>query len=737
MPLRFALFPCLIFAISMAGCHDQSKTAEVPPRENVVLQTHVPPECYRFDARLADAKVVAAPPRDDSMSRFRFSFSDATPWTVIEGKAHCESSGGVLGIKTETAATCESPGTIGVSPTGIGAILMQARVSGCSKFTFAWCGEYADFLEKNQASIDAAKSEDWALYQINTAKFWGWNSDLGNLGKVRFILPENSSFEVRSMNFVRAIDQFAGKSYGTIDYQRSGRTFVHALFARTPCSIEYELTVMPDAHLTTGLIALVVPTQFRVLLMESTEQHVLIEKHVDAKDVIQEVSADLLPWAGKKVQIRFEAESQPLGSVAQWCRPMLQRVRPVTDTTRPVNVIWYVIDCLRATNVSCYGYERETTPTLDSIAGEGVRFEWAFSPGTWTQDSVSSFFTGLSPTAHGMSRTRLSIPESMHTVSEELRTAGYATAVFSTNPYLEKRLGFLRGFDEAKRFRVRGLANRKNATAANYPMNMAVCNYLEKNAENPFFIYIHTMEVHGPYIPPASLRVFARPDGSVVQADLYDDCVLWADLNLRHITDKLKELGLWNNTLLIVSADHGQSVREFDGVEGHGEEASLCRVHIPLVMRLPGIIPKGIVVRENVQGLDIPRTLFELLQINPDPQFGGSSLLGLLDGSAKAEFAQRIIFPTGQLPKWQAAVEGTWYFHDNAGQLELYDLAADSMAKKNVSTEYPDVTDRLLAECRKYQEAERERAKAYPIESESLETSEELTEELRALGYLE
>jgi len=739
MSLRLAIALCTLSAISTVSCHHQLKTAETSQSENVPLQSHVPPDCYRFDVRLGGAGVVSSPPRDDSKSVYRFSFTSASPWNVAEGSAHCEIADGVLAIKTETAASCDSPAMVGASPQGIGAILIQARVSGCSKFTFAWRGENADFLKENEASVDAAKSDDWVLYQLNTDKFRGWNSDLGNVGQVRLILPENTSIEIRSMDFVRSIDPFAGKSYGQMDYAPGKRKWLHSVFARTPCSLEYDVTVMPNARLTAGfLIPAPVPTQFRVLLVDGTERYVLAEKQMDTQNSMQEVAVDLSQWAGKNVKIRFEAESQQPGSVALWCNPALERVYPVTEANRPLNAVWYVIDCLRAMNVSSYGHERETTPTLDAVASEGARFEWCFSPGTWTVDSVSSFFTGLSPNAHGMMRTRFSIPESMHMLSEDLRTAGYATALFSTNPYMEKRLGFIRGFDEAYRFRVRGLANRKNATADNYPTNVAIGKFLEKNKENPFFIYIHTIEAHGPYVPPASLRVFAHPDGSVKQTDLYDDCILWADMNLEYVIGKLKAEGLWNNTLLIVSADHGQCIPEYDnGLDGHGKEPYLSRVRIPLVMRLPGIIPKGVVINENVQELDVPPTLFELLHIEPDPQFGGWSLLGVLNGSRKSEFAQRMLFPSGQNRKWQAVVDGKWYFHDNDGKLELYDLASDPTAKKDVSAEYNDIAQTMLSESRKYREAELEKGKTYPAESDVAEISEEVKEELRALGYME
>jgi len=705
---------------------------------NTTLQLHVSPECYRFDARLNEARISAGPPQDDSKFLHHFDFkTDRTPWTVAEGSAVCAIEGNALSIQAHTVARCDSPAISGVPASEIGAILIDAWVSGCSEFSVAWRGENGEFLPQNAIHVRAVQPSKPALYSINTAVVKAWRDSEGNVGQLGLVLPAQAKIEIRSIGLAGIVDPFAGKSYGPTDHPYK-RDFFHSMFARTPCSLEYDVTLMPNPRLTCGFLRWgSAPVQFRVLLEDGSEQTVLMENREDA-NVLRKEAVDLFQWAGRRVRIRFEADSTQPGTVALWCNPTLARAYPITETKRPMNVIWYVIDCLRATNVSCYGHERDATPTIDAVAREGTRFEWCFSPGTWTIDSVASFFTGLSPNAHGMCRVRSSISESMHMLPEDLRAAGYSTALFSTNPYLEKGRGFVRGFDEAHRFRVRAIPNRKGVTTDNYPINVAIGQFLEEHKKIPFFIYVHTIEAHGPYVPPARFTVFSHPDGSVAQTDMYDACILWADSNLSNIIGKLQVNGLWNNTLLIISADHGQCLAEYDkGLDGHGDAPYLSRVRVPLVMRLPGIIPEGAVIQEKVQELDVVPTLFELLHIAPDPQFGGWSLLGLLDRSRKSEFAQRMLFPAGQKQIWQAVVDGKWYFHDNDGRLELYDLASDPAAQNNVSAEHGDVTQRLLSESLKYREAEVEKGKAYPPDDEMAEMNEEDREELRALGYIE
>jgi len=740
MSLRSVVVFCVLSAIAVLSCQRQPETAETQvSSKNVALQSQCAPECYRFDLKLSEARIVAGPPEDNSTFRQRFDFkSSGTPWTVAEGNARCAVADKAMKIEADTLTCCDSPVMTGLPSSLVMSILIEARVSGCDKFTLAWRREGGEFSAKNEVSIDVIQSGAWTVYTVDTSVLEAWRTLLENVAQLRLILPAQAKIEVRSIDLAEKIDPFAGRSYGQIDYPYK-RNYLHSIFLQTPCSLEYDVTVMPDARLAAGLLRSgPAAVQFRFLLDDGAGQTVLAEKRVEGANSLQKAAIDLSRWAGRKVKIRFEAESQKRGTIALLCSPAMTRGYPVTATKRPINVIWYVIDCLRATNVSCYGHERETTPTLDAVAREGVRFEWCFSPGTWTVDSVSSFFTGLSPNAHGMMRIRTSLHESMRTLSEDLRSAGYSTALFSTNPYIGEPMGFVRGFDEAHRFRVRGAPKKMGKTAEDYPINAAIGKFLDENKENPFFIYIHTIEPHGPYVPPVRLMVFHHPDGSTGETDMYDDCVLWADTNLESIIGRLKEDGLWNNTLLIISADHGQCFSEYDnGLDGHGKEPYLSRVRIPLVMRLPGTIPQGVVIQENVQELDVPRTLFELLQIQPDPQFDGWSLLGLLNGSRKSEFAKRMLFPSGQKRIWQAVVDGKWYFHDNDGKLELYDLASDPTAKKDLSAEHKDIAQAMLSESRKYREAEIEKGKAYPPERNAAKITEEDREELRALGYVE
>jgi arylsulfatase A-like enzyme len=745
---------CVFFCFAMPGCHQPVRTTdrEIPDKvgtvveepihlathlENTPLESHVPPESFRFDLRVDDARVSAAPAADDSTFEYRQDYrTDSTPWTISKGNARCEIADDALVIETDTLAYCDSPPISGARAISVPAILVNARITGCTQFTLAWRGQNGEFSPDSEAQIDVIRSDDFIVYNIDTGFFATWNSHLGNVAQLRIILPENAKMEIRSLGLADRVDRFAGKSFGRMEYTRRKWHYTHALYARTPASLEYDVAVMPDARLTTELqVPSSVPTTFRFLLKDGTHETIVAEETLDDARP-REVVLDLSKWSGKDVQIRLESESEKPGTVALWFTPRLARVYPVTEATRPMNVIWYVIDCVRPENLPAYGYERNTTPYITEIAKEGALFEWCFAPGTWTVDSVASFFTGLSPNAHGMMRIHSVLPKSMHRLPEIMREAGYTTALFSQNPYVDKSLGYVQGFDESQRSRVRG-AGRREVTLDKYPLNEGIAEFLQKHREEPLFLYVHTIEPHGPYIPPPSFRFFDQPDGSTTEMDLYDDCLAWADANLRYTIGRLQEEGLWNNTLLIVSADHGQSfAEEDDGMTGHGEQPYISRAWIPLIMRLPGTIPEGVRIEENVQALDIPQTLFALLGLEPDPQFGGDSLVGLLEGDPNSEFANRSLFSTGQLTKWQAVIQGRWFYHDNDGKGELIDLKTNPKQTANVIEQHPDIAQALRQETIEYREQEDARAAQFILETpESMDVDLETRKQLEALGY--
>jgi arylsulfatase A-like enzyme len=735
---------CLCVGTGLSGCGFKptaSQDTAAAKRENTRVERHVLPESWRFDLILDNARTNVGAVPDESKPAYRISFQNGTPaWAFSGDTSTCAVVNNTLVFETKTGGACDSPVGNPLPSKDAQFVIMRVKASGCEEFTFAWRGDEDQEFDPAYASrIRVARPDAWVTYRLETRGLSAWRTTKEGLLQLRFGISGSGRLEIDYIELLPTMDMFAGKACGSLRYAVKRRLSRQALFARTPCTLDFDVTVMEKARLTTGLaIPERSPTRFRIAVADASGKEVLLDNLVRQANTWEDVSLDLSSSAGKRVTISFEAESERPGAIALWSSPTLARHYSVTESERPINVIWYVIDALRPDCLSAYGYERQTSATIDQVAAEGVRFERCFSPGTWTVDSVTSMFTGLSPIAHSVPELHPKPHEKMLFLPEVLRAAGYVTGQISQNPYVSEQRGLNRGFDEAGRYRVRDPRSSKKLTAQTYAPNRAVFRFLEKHTETPFFLYVHTLETHHPYLPPRSLLAFTQPDGSMRTADLYDDCVLWADIDLTVVADKMKELGLWNNTLLIVTADHGEGLMEKDGVVGHGHEPFLCRVHIPLIMRLPGILPEGLVIKENVQTLDILPTLLELLGIPAVDQFGGDSLVGLIRGSEKEKLAQRTIFPCGDFPKWQAVVKGNWFFHDNDGKYELFDIETIPRQPVNVSEEHPDVVQAMLEEARRFQEVERAKGDLYPTDSEPTETiDKEDIEELKALGYLE
>lgn len=240
------------------------------------------------------------------------------------------------------------------------------------------------------------------------------------------------------------------------------------------------------------------------------------------------------------------------------------------------NVVFYVSDSLRADHCSSYGYHRETTPHVDRLAADGIRFERAFAQAYKTVESSVSILTGLYPPAHGARTTYDAIPEAAPSIAATLSAAGYSTAGFSSLVQLSERRGFERGFDCFEElFRTRHSDTGVTDWAA-------VCSdraieWLENHDDDPFFLFIWSNGTHDPYAPRAgefaddpahpvdgsldSLRE-STPDDAARVRDLYDDTIRHADSEFGRLRSYLQETGRYDDTAIVFTADHGELLSE-------------------------------------------------------------------------------------------------------------------------------------------------------------------------------
>ena len=307
------------------------------------------------------------------------------------------------------------------------------------------------------------------------------------------------------------------------------------------------------------------------------------------------------------------------------------------------NILLIVLDAARADHFSCYGYHRPTTPNIDRVAAEGLRFTRAVSSSSWTLPSHASLFTGLLPDEHGTHSRHAWLIDRFPTLAELLKDKGYRTAAFSNNPFVSSSQNLNQGFDvfEAIYSDTTVITDRKPHNTEH--TNKLVNSFINEVGGQPFFIFINYMDIHMPYDPPEPYRsmyldpgveITTRIDSGCKYADLlidstivlnekeekavvdiYDGCFNYLDAKVGELFGDLREKGIYDKTLIIITSDHGEVFGEY-GYYGHGGVLYRPLIHIPLVIRHPWIIPSPGVRETLVSINDIFHTLVELLGVN-------------------------------------------------------------------------------------------------------------------------
>ncbi|MGI6523707.1 MAG: sulfatase [Bdellovibrionota bacterium] len=308
------------------------------------------------------------------------------------------------------------------------------------------------------------------------------------------------------------------------------------------------------------------------------------------------------------------------------------------------NVIVILIDTLRADHLSMNGYQRETSPVIDNFAAENLNFKWALAPAPWTPASVASLFTGLYPSAHGMVppnsrdtaiKHSVRLPSKWQTMAETFKNNGYYTAAFSSNPWIQELFGFTQGFD------LFGYKERAEAAVLTAKAKEIVQKWRETEKEKPLFMYLHYLDPHNPYSPPAPYntkfsgtvegRVYPKKQQEFINQ--YDGEILYTDTEIGKLFSFLKEEGIYDDAVIILLSDHGEQFME-RGHQGHGFDLYNEEVHVPLIVKANG--KKG-TVSDFVSAIDIFPTIIELLKLkDPPPFLQGISLFNSKELSKRA-----------------------------------------------------------------------------------------------------
>jgi len=411
-----------------------------------------------------------------------------------------------------------------------------------------------------------------------------------------------------------------------------------------------------------------------------------------------------------------------LGRTAAWLLLLAASCGP-GEEQGPRNLLFVSIDTLRADHLSCYGYARETTPSIDALAARSQRFSGAWSVLPTTLPAHAAMFTSLNPKLLGSTSNGFPVAASAHTLAERLSEHGFRTGAFVSSAPLHPVFGLDQGFevyDHPAGEERRGDVTREHAV-----------EWLRARGSGRFFCFVHLFDPHTWYDAPEAQRaLFGAPPGPLpaernflehpevldaaqrgALAAAYDAEIRFADAQVGELLAALEESGLADSTLVVVTSDHGETLDELiDSYRygyDHGEFLHGRELHVPLIVHLPG---DGVarVHAQAVSQLDFLPTLLELLNVPRDGWMLGRSLVPLLQGGRLPErpvYAERRALSRGEeqhspspflaAEEFAVTSEG-WTLITSSGRSdELYELASDPDGAHDVSGEQPAQLERL------------------------------------------
>ena len=404
-----------------------------------------------------------------------------------------------------------------------------------------------------------------------------------------------------------------------------------------------------------------------------------------------------------------------------------------------MNILLILVDSLRPDHLSINGYNRETSPNIDKFCKDGTRFLNDYCTQTRTYPSIASILTGMYPHFHGIRMIANNKENlSLSTLPEILGSHGYKTAFMGVGEY---PLIIKKGFQEFNPTSWR-LKNRlkREIYKIFHPQNFlsiidqytdTAINWIGKNSNNKFFFILHVHDIHWPYeIPKPYDHIFDKDykgnhdfntlfNGRITRGELifgkkklppeelkhaiahYDGGVRLIDEHLGRLFDFLKKKNLYDDTLIILTSDHGESLGEKGLYFQHGSSLYESSLKSTLVMRYPKLIPKGKAISSRIQNTDIMPTVLEMMNISLLDKIDGVSLMPLILGKAEktrdyifAESAEghfkenEKIFISGVKGKWRAMIIDDWKIiyipHPEKEIFELYNLKNDPKEENNL-----------------------------------------------------
>jgi len=501
---------------------------------------------------------------------------------------------------------------------------------------------------------------------------------------------------------------------------------VHRTVPASPSGhLEYEVDIPADAHFTAALGINEdhhdrPPIEFVVKVRKGDRETVASTQLVDPLNKPAHrrwlpLDVDLSKHTGKATLILetrgYESDKEDL-RWAYWGSPA------VTSPKRKAPlVIVYLVDTLRADHTTPYGYARDTTPELKRFAQDAVVFETAITAASWTKPSVGSVFTSQLPGKHRAIQLRDPLDLGNLTLAEVLKQKGYATgAAIGNSVIYAEGTNFEQGFDYYAG--LHGADDRTSKVVEAGPLVDAALTWIDARRGLPTFLYVHTMDPHVPYTPPApfDMKFEPHPAADHGAADprtdykepidkermiaQYDGEIAYGDREFGRLMTELKSRGLYDDALIVFLADHGEEFLDH-GQWTHGKSVYDELIHVPLIAKFPGRKDAGRRIAQQVQTIDIYPTVLETLGLQPPgTQIGsGHAMQPVIAGTAGESPAVSEISHRGYVAYGMRTRQDKYVRQFSPDEAEKYfDLLKDPKEQTDRLKEAPDRSRKMKAD---------------------------------------
>lgn len=458
------------------------------------------------------------------------------------------------------------------------------------------------------------------------------------------------------------------------------------------------------------------------------------------------IAAALMIGVFVLTQLRLDGDRRPRGGAAE-----LDALAGRSD----LNVLFILIDTLRADHLGSYGYARPTSPRLDALAATGIRFEDHLSQSSWTKTSMASLWTSLYPARAGVLRAKDVLSPEAVLPAETLLDAGYRTAAIWRNGWVAANFGFNQGFESyvsphpgraPEGFRRENPGFR--LVGNDFDIVESFEEFLRASGEERWFVYAHMMDVHQ-YATDEISAIFGSS-----YVDAYDNSIHFVDRAVGAMIDLLDQRGLRGRTIVVVAADHGEAFGEH-GFEGHARDLHAEVTRTPWIMSLPFRIEPGVVVDAPTENVDVWPTILAVLGLagpeHSDGRSAAATIRAAIDSIGSPANPDGVREPGPALERVRIAHLDRHWARTEAGSLpavaltttrhrlfywpgqtELYDLESDPGERNGHTEREPETAASLRREVERYLES----TPPWPSGVPQVELDDMQLGQLRALGYV-